>query len=248
MKKKFSIGLAKSGGRNFLGRITVYHRGGGRKFSFLFIDRFRRLNQYGYIIKLFRVRNFSSLAGFVLYDNGLSSIIVLSSGLYIGSKIYSGVNKEIKAENGWSNSLSTFGVFSSVHCIETFPFSGFKIARSAGCSATIVQIKKNFIFLKLKSGWQIKVSKDCVGVLGICSRPWYKFEVLGKAGVSRSLGIRPTVRGVVKNPCDHPHGGGEGKGSPPAGQVSPWGRLTKGTPTKNKKADRLRRRFFKELL
>lgn len=99
--------------------------------------------------------------------------------------------------------------------------------------------------VKLASGWQVKVSLGAMAVLGMNSNFSRLWSPLGKAGKQRALGVRPTVRGVIKNPCDHPHGGGEGRGSPPAAPVTPWGFLTKGTPTKNRKADRRLRRLFK---
>jgi large subunit ribosomal protein L2 len=96
LKKKCFIGLVNSGGRNFLGRITVFHRGGGKKFSYIYLDRFRRLNQYGCVYKVLKVRNFSSFIGLILYDNGLASFILLSAGLFVGSKVFSGVSENIK--------------------------------------------------------------------------------------------------------------------------------------------------------
>jgi len=99
----------------------------------------------------------------------------------------------------------------------------------------------------LQSGWQFKIAINSLASLGIASNISYGFINLQKAGVKRDWGIRPTVRGVIKNPCDHPHGGGEGKGSPPVAQVSPWGWLCKGTPSKNRKIDKRQRKFFKIL-
>jgi len=183
----------------------------------------------------------------VVYDNGLISFIILSHGLAKGSKIFSSISY-IEKKNfsiGSSNLVKFFGLFSVINSVELFPFSGSKLARSAGSSAYIIKKDKNKVFLKLKSGWQIKISVGCVSSFGICSNPLNRFTIVGKAGKNRAKGIRPTVRGVIKNPCDHPHGGGEGRGSPPVAQVTPWGFLTKGTPTKNKKKDRLKRRLFK---
>lgn len=100
--------------------------------------------------------------------------------------------------------------------------------------------------LKLSSGWLIRVSNQCLGCFGFVSNVGAKFYTIKKAGLMRRKGVRPTVRGIIKNPCDHPHGGGEGKGSPPVAQVSPWGWLCKGTPTNNKKVDRLKRKLYKK--
>lgn len=104
---------------------------------------------------------------------------------------------------------------------------------------------KGKALVKLASGWQVKVPISAMAVIGMNSNFSRLWSPLGKAGKQRALGVRPTVRGVIKNPCDHPHGGGEGRGSPPAAPVTPWGFFTKGTPTKNRKADRRQRRLFK---
>lgn len=224
--KKSSVGLVLSGGRNFLGRICVYHRGGGSKVKYLFIDRFRRLGLFGKIFKIFRRKSFTAFIGLIFYDNGLLSFILLSHGLKVGSMVYSGINllynKDFNV--GSTGLLSNFGLFSVLNSIEFSPFSGFKLVRSAGCSAYLIEkLRDNKVIIKLNSGWQLKVSSFCVSSLGCCSNPDYNFISFKKAGIVRSLGIRPTVRGVIKNPCDHPHGGGEGKGSPPPAQRSPWG-------------------------
>jgi len=245
--KKVSIGLSSSGGRNFLGRICVFHRGGGNKVKYLLVDRFRRLNQYGFIYKIFSKRPFTAFIGAIIYDNGLHSFIILSDNLFVGSYVFSGISSESTKNLGSSGLLSTFSLFSPINSLELFPFSGAKLSRAAGSSAFMVGRDFKKVLVKLNSGWQIKVSPFCVSSLGIVSNPFHYYKVIGKAGKARSFGIRPTVRGVIKNPCDHPHGGGEGKGSPPAAQVSPWGRLTKGTPTKRRKIDKLKKRLFKLL-
>lgn len=107
---------------------------------------------------------------------------------------------------------------------------------------------KDKCIVKLASGWQLRLSEQAMAVLGMNSHIMWSRTIIGKAGKQRSLGVRPTVRGVIKNPCDHPHGGGEGRGSPPAAAVTPWGFFTKGTPTKNRKRDRLHRRLFKSIV
>ena len=211
------------------------------------IDRFRRLDKFGFLVKIFKHRPFTAFIGLIIYSNGLLSFIILSDGLSVGSKIYSGASFNNIASLGSSNFLSTLTVFSSINSVEFFPFSGFKLARAAGSRAILVSLNKGLGVIKLNSGWHIKISALCTASLGSCSNPLHDYITIGKAGRQRAFGIRPTVRGVIKNPCDHPHGGGEGRGSPPAAQVSPWGYLTKGTPTKNKKIDRLKRRLFKKI-
>src|ERR1700722_4439863 len=186
-KKKFSVGLHSFGGRNFLGRICVYHQGGGNKLRYKFIDRYRRLNQSAYVYKIFRQSSFTAFIGMVIYDNGLISFILLSHGLSKGSRIFSGVAYMEKKDFsiGSSNLVKFFGLFSIVNSVELYPFSGFKLVRAAGCSAYIIKKTKDKAFLKLNSGWQIRISLGCVSSFGICSNPLNKFNIVGKAGKNR---------------------------------------------------------------
>jgi large subunit ribosomal protein L2 len=140
VKKKFSIGLHSFGGRNFLGRVCVYHRGGGNKLKYKLIDRYRRLDQSAYVYKVFKQPSFTAFVGMVIYDNGLISFILLSHGLARGSKIFSG-GSYIEKKNfsiGSSSLVKFFGLFSVINSIELFPFSGFKLVRAAGSSAYII--------------------------------------------------------------------------------------------------------------
>lgn len=186
----------------------------------------------------------------ILYDNGIFSFILLSEGLFIGSKIFSGISflDDNYRSLGSSNILLHLNLFSIINSIELKPNNGFKLARSAGVSAVLVSRDNylNKVIIKLRSGWLLKISLFCMCCLGQVSNYGHNLCYFKKAGQVRALGFRPIVRGVIKNPCDHPHGGGEGRGSPPRAQVSPWGHLTKGTPTKNKKIDRLNRYYFKQ--
>lgn len=143
--------------------------------------------------------------------------------------------------------LSYISLFSLLSNIELYPFSGALYARAAGMSAILATKFMNKVCLKLKSGWNLHLSEQCLVTLGMCSNSLHKFFNYKKAGVVRGLGIRPTVRGVAMNPCDHPHGGGEGKKSPLAGAKSPWGLLTKGTSTKIKKYQKKIKKKFKFL-
>jgi len=205
----------------FLGRICVYHKGSGNKRRFKLIDRFRRVNQFCYVLKIFRGNFKESFIGMVIYDNGLISLISLSDGIFSGFRLYSGVEFNTFIANGFSNLLGNFGLFSVISSFELFPLSGFKLARAAGSSAFIVGKTSGKVVIKLSSGWQISVSDFSMGVYGVNSNVSHKFINIRKAGKHRALGVKPTVRGVIKNPCDHPHGGGEGKGSPPVAAVSP---------------------------
>lgn len=247
--KNFSFGFVVSSGRNFLGRICVQHQGGSSKIKYILIDRFRHLNQFGYIIRIIRDINRSAYIGLVFYDNGLSSFILLSEGLLKGSRIFSGDLKLYynSMRIGSTQKLLDIGLFENINAIELFPFSGIKLARSAGTFSKIISKSNEKSVLKLNSGWIIKVSNHSLATFGIMSNLSWNFNIIKKAGINRIRGIRPTVRGVIKNPCDHPHGGGEGRGSPPVAQVSPWGWLCKGRPSKNKKIDRLNRKLFKKI-
>jgi len=244
LKKKHSVAIVLSSGRNFLGRICVQHQGGALKNRFLKIDRYRQLNFFGIICKIFKHFFVSGYVGLVIYDNGLSSFILLSEGLRIGLRIFSGYAQS-NVNVGSTCKVLNIRPFDSINSLEFYPFSGFKIARGAGVFSYIFSkdiLKSN---IKLPSGWQIRISNYSIGCLGMVSHPAHYYITIKKAGFNRNKGIRPTVRGVIKNPCDHPHGGGEGRGSPPAAHVSPWGWLCKGTPSKNTKKDRLKRKLYK---
>ena len=180
----------------------------------------------------------------------MSSFILLSEGVFKGLFIFSGFHldqyQKLSDLTGSTTLLKNIGLFTNVNSIELFPLSGAKMSRAAGASSLIISKDSNQVSFKMSSGWQVSVSPNCLSTIGMVSNFFNYYRVIGKAGISRSRGIKPTVRGVIKNPCDHPHGGGEGRGSPPVAQVSPWGWLTKGTPSKNKKVDRVKRRIYKK--
>ena len=235
ISKKLRLGWISNSGRNFSGRICVHHRGGGDKKSFYLVDFYRRVNCYGYVIKKYKISFYTSLLAFVIYQNGLSSNILWSDSLKLkkSDKIYSGTfGKKVPLNVGTALPLNFIKLFTAISHIELYPFSGIVLARSAGASVMLTAQEKNTTVLKLKSGWYIRVSNYCICSIGNASNKSHnKKTVYKKAGLFRSLGIRPTVRGVAMNPCDHPHGGGEGKKSPLVSSKSPWGRLTKGTKT-----------------
>jgi len=244
----FKRNLLVHSGRNYRGRVCVQHQGGRDKHKYIKIDRFRFINFYGFILRILDVFFITSFLGLIVYLNGLISFIVLSEGVKKFSLVFSGNFFKPFLPIGSSQRLSSIKLFDYINSIELFPLSGAKIARAAGSFSKIIAKDHNFIFLKLNSGWQYKIFSSSLASLGISSILSFKFSSLRKAGLKRGWGVRPTVRGVIKNPCDHPHGGGEGKGSPPVAQVSPWGWLCKGTPTKQKKIDKLRRRLYKKIL
>ena len=132
-----------------------------------------------------------------------------------------------------------------IHHIEVKPGLGATLTRAAGCSSFLISEEANFVYLKMNSGWLLKISKFCIAVSGIVSNIDHHITRLEKAGKKRSLGFRPKVRGVAMNPCDHPHGGGEGTGSPPAAHKTPWGKLKK-IPTKRNKKHLLKKKLYKK--
>jgi len=245
LHKKFKSKFVAAAGRNFLGRICVQHQGGSNKNLYLKVDRYRYINKFGLIYRILRHFFFTGYVGLIIYSNGLCNFILLSENVKKGNKVFSGGNKA-KALVGSTQKILNIKLFDAINSIEKFPFSGAKLARAAGTFSNICskEIKKSI--LKMSSGWQISISNHSLASLGMVSHPSHIYTSVEKAGISRIKGIRPTVRGVIKNPCDHPHGGGEGRGSPPAAHVSPWGWLCRGTPSKNRKKDRLKRKLYKK--
>jgi large subunit ribosomal protein L2 len=233
--KKLSIGIRPKSGRNFSGKICVHHKTGGNKNRYYNIDFYRRIESSGYLYKIIYNANRTSFLGGIIYENGLFSYIILTEKIKIGDKIISGVKNINKKIIGSTYLLKNIKLFTIINNIEMYPYSGSSLVRSAGTSAVLSSIDKTKICLKLKSGWIMKLSHNCIATLGNVSNMRHKFNIIGKAGKSFALGKKSKVRGVAMNPCDHPHGGGEGKKSPPSAQRSPWGRLTKGTDSLKKK-------------
>ena len=228
-----------SGGRNNMGRITVRHHGGGHKQHYRIVD-FKR-NKDGVAATVERLEydpNRSANIALVCYADGERRYIIAPKGLKAGDKIQSGSASPIAVGN--TLPLRNIPIGSNVHCIEMKPGKGAQMARSAGASAQLVAREGAYATLRLRSGEMRKVLADCRATLGEVSNSEHNLRSLGKAGASRWRGIRPTVRGVVMNPVDHPHGGGEGKTSGGRHPVSPWGTPTRGYKTrKNKRTDSL---------
>lgn len=220
-EKLFKKTLVISSGRNYKGRICVYHQGKADKHQIILIDRYRILNLYGSVLRIVNDFFRTAFVGFILYENGLLNFILLSEGVFKNTLIFSGGFKVFNAPLGSTQRVFFIKLFDSINSIEKFPFSGALFARAAGTFGRIVSKNRIFSLLKLNSGWQLKLSSNCLASLGLASNLTHIFLNVRKAGVNRARGIRPVVRGIVKNPCDHPHGGGEGKGSPPVAQVSP---------------------------
>lgn len=223
--KAFKKRLKKFAGRNFFGRICVFHQGGGHFSMYRVIDFYRRLNTFGRVIRISKDSFRSAFVATLLYMNGLVASSISVDNLALGTWLFSGYflprKSLIPFSAGSAIPLRYVNLFSVVCCVEPVPGQGSSFFRAAGVSALLVSKDKSFGVLKCSSGWLLKISLDSLVTLGRCSNSAHHYQRISKAGVNRQKGIRPTVRGVVKNPCDHPHGGGEGKGSPPAAQLSP---------------------------
>jgi large subunit ribosomal protein L2 len=229
----------RTSGRNNRGKITVRHRGGAHKKRIRIID-FRR-DKDGINAKVERLEydpNRSANIALVLYEDGERRYIIAPKGVSAGDTVISGNQVAIKKGNVMQMANIPLGTV--IHCIELKPGKGAQIARSAGTSAQLVAKEGRYVTLRLKSGEVRKVLADCRAAIGEVSKSEHSLRKLGKAGASRWRGVRPTVRGVVMNPVDHPHGGGEGKTSGGRHPVSPWGMPTKGYKTRtNKRTDKL---------
>ncbi len=246
LNKILTIGHRPKSGRNYSGIICCYHKSGGLKNRILLVNFYKRINSVGIIINILKKKNYTGFLGGIIYANGLYNNILLTEQLIVGNKIFSGsyYNKS-NSIIGNSICLKYIKLFTIIHNMELLPYLKSILIRAAGASGLIIKKELNKVIIKLKSGWNLKLSEYCIANIGIVSNSKHKFIKLRKAGTSRNLGIRPTVRGVAMNPHDHPHGGGEGKKSPPAGQLSPWAWLTKGTPSLKKKWQKKKKKLYK---
>jgi len=227
----------KTGGRNAQGKITVRHIGGGNRRKYRIIDFKRAKDGVPATVKTIEYDpNRSANIALLYYADGAKTYILAPVGLKVGDKVLSGANADIKAGNALA--LKDIPVGTMVHNIEMQPGKGGQIARAAGMSAQIMARDEKYVTLKMPSGEMRYVLADCKATIGQVGNLEHEIIRIGKAGKTRYLGIRPSVRGVVMNPCDHPHGGGEGKspvGMP--GPVTPWGKPALGYKTrKHKKA------------
>jgi len=229
----------KSGGRNNKGRITTRHRGGGHRQRYRVIDFKRNKDGVpGRVEHLEYDPNRSAHIALVLYADGERRYILAPRGVTAGVEIHNGSEAPIKPGNALP--LRNIPLGTVVHNIELKPGKGGQIARSAGCSVQLVAREGTHATLRLRSGEMRKVPVDCRATIGEVGNSEHNLRSLGKAGATRWRGVRPTVRGVVMNPVDHPHGGGEGRTSGGRHPVSPWGVPTKGYKTrKNKRTDNM---------
>nr|BDA97773.1 ribosomal protein L2 [Rhodomonas sp. NIES-698] len=233
-EKRLLSKKTKKAGRNNRGVITIRHRGGGHKQRYRIID-FKR-NKHNVEAKIASIEydpNRNSRIALLHYKDGEKRYILAPKNLFIGATVSSGEN--VPLEIGNSLPLDNIPLGTSVHNVELLPGRGGQIIRSAGTSAQIVAKEGNFVTLKLPSSEVRMVYKQCYGTIGEVGNSEFKNLTLGKAGRKRWLGVRPSVRGVVMNPCDHPHGGGEGRS--PIGRarpVTPWGSPALGIKTRRK--------------
>ena len=225
----------KSGGRNASGRITVRHIGGGNRRKYRIIDFKRDKMDIPATVKTIEYDpNRSANIALVCYADGAKRYILAPVGLNVGDKIISSATADIKAGNALP--LENIPVGTMIHNIEMQPGKGGQIARSAGMAAQLMAKEGKYATIKMPSGEMRYILATCKATVGQVGNLEHEIVRIGKAGKTRHMGIRPTVRGVVMNPCDHPHGGGEGKspiGHP--GPLTPWGKPALGYKTRKRK-------------
>ena len=227
--------LKKNAGRNNTGRITVRHKGGGNKIKYRIIDFKRQRSGKASVIAIEYDPNRSAFIALIQYDDGVKSYVIAPLGLKVGDAIYSGEDADIKPGNTLPIANSPVGTF--IHNIELYPGKGAQLVRSAGSAAQLMAKENGVAQVRLPSSEVRYIRLECKATIGQVGNIEHENIKVGKAGKKRHMGIRPTVRGSVMNPVDHPHGGGEGRS--PIGRpspVTPWGKPALGYKTRNKKA------------
>ncbi len=234
-EKSLTVTIKKNGGRNNQGKITVRHQGGGAKRKYRIIDFKRnKLNVPGKVASIEYDPNRTANIALINYADGEKRYIIAPKGLTVGMTIEAGEKADIKVGNALP--IMSIPVGTMIHNIELRPGKGGELARSAGSSAQILGREDKYVMIRLSSGEQRKVLGTCMATVGEVGNEDASLVRLGKAGRSRHMGIRPTVRGSVMNPNDHPHGGGEGRA--PVGRkapMTPWGKPALGLKTRKKK-------------
>ena len=234
-EKSLLVTVKKNSGRNNQGKITVRHQGGGVKRKYRIIDFKRnKLNVPGTVASIEYDPNRTANIALINYADGEKRYIIAPKGLEVGATIESGENADIKVGNALP--IMSIPVGTMIHNIELRPGKGGELARSAGASAQILGREGNYVMIRLSSGEQRKVLGTCYATVGVVGNEDASLVKIGKAGRKRHMGIRPTVRGSVMNPNDHPHGGGEGRA--PIGRkapMTPWGKPALGLKTRKKK-------------
>ena len=234
-EKSLVVIKKKNAGRNSYGRITVRHKGGGNKLKYRIID-FKRANTApATVIGIEYDPNRSAYIALLQTEAGEKSYIIAPVGLKDGDVVYTGADADIKPGNTLPIENIPVGTF--IHNIELYPGKGAQLVRSAGVAAQLISKENGVAQVRLPSGEVRIIRLDCKATIGQVGNIEHDTVKIGKAGKKRHMGIRPTVRGSVMNPCDHPHGGGEGKS--PIGRpspVTPWGKPALGYKTRSKKA------------
>ncbi len=247
-EKALTEGLRGNGGRNNAGRITARRRGGGHKRRYRIVDfKRRKFDMPATIERIEYDPNRTAFIALIKYEDGELAYILAPQRIRVGDQVVSGATADIKPGNAMP--MQSIPVGTIVHNVEMKPGKGGQLARSAGTYAQIIGKDQGYAQLRLISGELRMVRAECMATIGAVSNPDQQNIKIGKAGRSRWLGKRPSVRGVAMNPIDHPHGGGEGRTSGGRHPVSPWGKPTKGKRTRNnKKTDALimRRRRSKK--
>ncbi|MBI1385882.1 MAG: 50S ribosomal protein L2 [Rhizobiales bacterium] len=246
--KQLTEGLRKSGGRNNYGRVTARRRGGGHKRAYRIIDfKRRKFDVPAVVERLEYDPNRTAFIALIRYEDGELSYILAPQRLSVGDTVVSGRRVDVKPGNAMPMAAMPIGTI--IHNVEMKEGKGGQIARSAGTYALLAGRDQGYAILRLSSGETRMVRAECMATIGAVSNPDNANTNLGKAGRSRWMGRRPSVRGVAMNPIDHPHGGGEGRTSGGRHPVTPWGKPTKGKRTRsNVASDRyiLRSRHLKK--
>ncbi len=240
-EKSLLAPLHKTGGRNAYGRITSRRRGGGAKRLYRIIDFKRAHKDIPGIAKAFEYDpNRNVPIALIYYKNGAKGYILKPDGLKVGDTVLASENAEAQVGNCVPLKNIPLGFF--VHNVELYPGRGGKIARSAGCAVQLVARESGNAVLKMPSGELRTVGVDNWATIGTLSNADYRNMMLGKAGRSRHLGRRPSVRGMAMNPVDHPHGGGEGRSKSGSHPMTPWGKSCKGARTRKRKSSAIIKR------
>ncbi len=234
-ERSLLVSLKKNSGRNSYGRITVRHRGGGQRRKYRIIDFKRdKFDIPATVASIEYDPNRSAFIALLQYEDGEKRYILQPAGLKVGDTVVAGASADIKSGNALP--LTNIPVGTIVHNVELYPGRGGQLARAAGNSAQLMAKEGAYALLRLPSGELRNVPANCMATVGQVGNTDHENVKVGKAGRKRHMGWRPTVRGSVMNPCDHPHGGGEGKspiGRP--GPVTPWGKPALGYKTRNTK-------------
>lgn len=242
VKKKLSFCFSKRAGKNCFGRKTIFTQSGGSKLYRYIIDKRRTTTGYFILLSIEKNNIYTGFLGLICYLNGTFVYIYLSKFVNNINTLYSAFSPIF---NVGPTFLYNIPAGNFIHHVEVIPAKGIKLMRAAGTMCFIFSKINNISILKMgKSGWMLKLSNYCISIIGKMSNEVHNTTRLKNAGAKRKLGFKPVVRGVAKNPVDHPHGGGEGTGSPPRAHRTPYGKLAK-SPTNIKKFQKKYRYKFK---